>query len=97
MKISQYNKSRQSSLIVSIVILLIIGYCMPSVSAQQVGSITLNRNIEKFKEYRTLNRERAWDYAKLIVDDLDSTTITLDAAIVYARLISSLSSTTAPA
>ena len=83
MKISQYNKSRQSSLIVSIVILLIVGYSMPSVSAQQVGSITLNRNIEKFKEYRTLNRERAWDYAKLIVDDLDSTTITLDAAIVY--------------
>ena len=83
MRINQYNKNRLLRLTIFTIILLLTEGLIPQAKAQQVGSITLNRNIEKFKEYRTTNRERALEYAQLIIDDLDSTTMTLDAAIVY--------------
>ena len=83
MQINQYNKNRLLRLTIFTIILLLTEGLIPQAKAQQVGSITLNRNIEKFKEYRTTNRERALEYAQLIIDDLDSTTMTLDAAIVY--------------
>ncbi|MBR6631473.1 MAG: hypothetical protein IKK89_05960, partial [Alistipes sp.] len=83
MNFSHYNKFWQSSAILTIVILAVAINNPPYASAQQVGSITMRRNIEKFKEYRTTDRERALDYAKLILNDLDSTTMTLDAAMVY--------------
>lgn len=83
MNFSHYNKFWYSRAILTIVILAVAISNPPYASAQQVGSITLKRNIEKFKEYRTTDRERALDYAKLILNDLDSTTMTLDAAMVY--------------
>lgn len=83
MNFRYYNKFRLSKAVLTFVILAFIVAILPTVSAQQVGSITLKRNIEKFKEYRTTDRERALDYAKLILNDLDSTTMTLDAAMVY--------------
>lgn len=83
MRINQYNKNPLLRLTIFTIILLLTEGLITQAKAQQVGSITLNRNIEKFKEYRTTNRERALEYAQLIIDDLDSTTMTLDAAIVY--------------
>ena len=76
MNFSHYNKFWYSRAILTIVILAVAISNLPCASAQQVGSITMKRNIEKFKEYRTTDRERALDYAKLILNDLDSTTMT---------------------
>lgn len=50
--------------------------------AQPLSSKTLNCNIEKFQQYRTVDRERAYDYASMVLADVDSTAVSEDIAMV---------------
>lgn len=50
--------------------------------AQEISSKTLTRNIEKFQQYRTSERDRAYDYAMLVLTDVDSTAVSEDIAMV---------------
>ena len=55
--------------------------CVP-IAAQTLCSKTLNRNIEKFQYYRTIDRERAFEYAQMVIVDVDSTAVSEDVAMV---------------
>ena len=54
-----------------------------NLSAQPIASKTLSRNIEKFQQYRTTDREKAYDYATLVLSDLDTTVVNENAAMIY--------------
>ncbi|MBO7235687.1 MAG: hypothetical protein J6V05_03775, partial [Alistipes sp.] len=64
---------------------VILGLCLSiaPIYAEQVGSVTLNRNIEKFKQYRTTDRDRALDYATMVLADVDTTSVSEDIAMVF--------------
>lgn len=64
---------------------VILGLCLSiaPIYAEQVGSVTLNRNIEKFKQYRTTDRDRALDYATMVLADIDTTSVSEDIAMVF--------------
>ena len=82
MIVTQYNIFSSRALRNLIVILCITAFISP-LQAQQLESKTLNRNIEKFKQYRTSDRERAYDYAQLVLSDVDSLSVSEDIAQVY--------------
>lgn len=82
MVVTQYNIFSSRALRNLIVILCITTFISP-LQAQQLESKTLNRNIEKFKQYRTSDRERAYDYAQLVLSDVDSLSVSEDIAQVY--------------
>lgn len=61
---------------------LALAASITTLCAQELSSKTLNRNIEKFQQYRTSERERAYDYATLVLSDVDSTAVSEDIAMV---------------
>lgn len=64
------------------VVFAIISLNSPAM-AQRLTSKTLSHNIEKFKQYCYEDESRAYDYASKVVNDLDSTVVSDDAAMVY--------------
>lgn len=81
MILTQYNIFGARYLRILVVILSIFIGVSP-LYAQVLGSKTLNRNIEKFKQYRTSDRARAYDYASLVLADVDSMAVSEDIAMV---------------
>ena len=81
MALAQYNILRVRILHVLGVMLTISALTLP-LSAQQLESKTLTRNIEKFKQYRTSDRMRAYDYASDVLADIDSTAVSEEIAMV---------------
>lgn len=77
----KYNIFRPGVLHILIVIFVLMTSTLPSI-AQQLESKTLNRNIEKFKQYRNSNREHAYNYAQMVLADVDSTAVDEDIAMV---------------
>ena len=82
MRLIQYNIFSSRILSISIVILALFLGTSP-IYGETVGSVTLNRNIEKFKQYRTTDRERALDYASMVLKDVDTTSVSEDIAMVF--------------
>lgn len=81
MILTRYNIfciSRLQIFIVTLVFCLVV----TPLSAQPLSSKTLNCNIEKFQQYRTVDRERAYDYASMVLADVDSTAVSEDIAMV---------------
>lgn len=81
MILTRYNIfciSRLQIFIVTLVFCLVV----TPLYAQPLSSKTLNCNIEKFQQYRTVDRERAYDYASMVLADVDSTAVSEDIAMV---------------
>lgn len=81
MILTRYNIfciSRLRIFIVTLVFCLVV----TPLYAQPLSSKTLNCNIEKFQQYRTVDRERAYDYASMVLADVDSTAVSEDIAMV---------------
>lgn len=81
MILTRYNIfciSRLHIFIVTLVFCLVV----TPLYAQPLSSKTLNCNIEKFQQYRTVDRERAYDYASMVLADVDSTAVSEDIAMV---------------
>ena len=69
--------------IVAFVLIRVVSTMFSATYAQQLSSKTLAQNMEKFLEYRTTNKETAYEYAQLVLADLDSTTIGENIATLY--------------
>lgn len=52
-------------------------------NAQQLSSKTLSQNMEHFLEHRTTDKEKAYEYANLVLADLDSTIIGENVGTLY--------------
>lgn len=81
MILTRYNIFCISRLLIFIVTLVFCLVVTP-LYAQPLSSKTLNCNIEKFQQYRTVDRERAYDYASMVLADVDSTAVSEDIAMV---------------
>lgn len=81
MILTRYNIFCISHLQIFIVTLVFCLVVTP-LYAQPLSSKTLNCNIEKFQQYRTVDRKRAYDYASMVLADVDSTAVSEDIAMV---------------
>lgn len=82
MRIRDYNIFRYAA-IVRLTLFVVLFVTIQPLYAQPLASKTLSRNVEKFKQYRTSDRAKAFDYANLVVADLDSLAVSEDVAMVY--------------
>lgn len=81
MKVRLYNIFGADTLCITLLITLFITG-ITTLDAQELSSKTLTRNIEKFQQYRTTERDRAYDYATLVLSDVDSLAVSEDIAMV---------------
>ena len=82
MRLRYYNIFSTKILSIPFVILTLFLGITP-IYGEIVGSVTLNRNIEKFKQYRTTDRDRALDYATMVLEDVDTASVSEDIAMVF--------------
>ena len=82
MIIRYYNNFRLCNILRLALFVVVIVMIQP-LYAQSLASKTLSRNVEKFKQYRTVDRAKAFDYASLVIADLDSLAVSEDVAMVY--------------
>lgn len=66
-----------------LVLIGILASAFNTIEAQQLSSKTLSQNMNKFLEHRTSNKDKAYEYANLVLADLDSTTIGENVATLY--------------
>ena len=66
MRIRYYNIFRYAA-IVRLTLFVVLFVTIQPLYAQPLASKTLSRNVEKFKQYRTSDRAKAFDYANLVV------------------------------
>lgn len=82
MRIKDYNNFASRFLAPMLVWLALLAPQTP-LWAQYLPSKTLSNSIEKFKQYRTSDRAKAYDFAVLVLADLDSLVADLDVAMIY--------------
>ena len=82
MQIMNYNIfSRVQNIFFALIGIIVTIY--NTADAQQLSSKTLSQNMEYFLEHRTTNKEKAYEYANLVLADLDSTTIGENVATLF--------------